>query len=478
MKRFIDLLFLISISAAACFAQTTSSTPTPKKKGFQKPVVQIPQALDRSAPPAQSDPQTLANLKWFEVFKDQSLQDLVKDALVYNYDLREAVARVDAARAQLGITRADQFPTIGASASYAITGTSRDGQFPIAANQDRTRSFGSFLLNLLSFEVDIWGRARKATEAARADLFASEESRLAVITTLVSDVATSYYNLLELDYELRIANNTLQSRQDSLKIVKSRYDRGVSNQLELRQSEELVYNATELIPKIQQDIEIQENYLSVLTGKNPQAISRGLTLTDQEMPLSVPPGLPSDLLERRPDIRSAEQELIAANARIDVAKKAYFPRITLTGFFGFQSGELSNLFNISRTAWSFVPEVTQPIFTGGRIKSNIRYTQAQRDFLIANYEKTIQNSFREVADALVAYRKVREVREQRELLVKTLQDRSRLAYLRYNYGVANLLEALDADRELFSAELNLAQARRDELLTVVQIYKALGGGWQ
>ena len=428
--------------------------------------------------PQQADPQTVANLKWFEVFQDEKLQELVRDALTYNYDIRQAVSRVDAARAALGITRADQFPTIGAGAAYQVEGYTKDSLAVNPNEGKKVRSFGSFLLNLLTFELDIWGRTKKATEAARADLYASEEARLAVIMTIVSDVAASYYNLRGLDYELEISKNTLASRQESLRIVKLRYDRGVSNQMELRQSEELVYNATEVIPSIENDIEIQENYISVLTGKNPQSIDRGRILTEQQVPPSVPAGLSSDLLERRPDIRSAEQNLIAANARIDVAKKAYFPRITLTAFLGFESGQLSSLFSFSRGVWGFVPQVTQPIFTAGRIKSNIKYTQAQREFLLTNYEKTIQTAFREVSDALVAYRKVREVRVQRELLVTTLQDRSRLAYLRYNYGVANLLDALDADRELFNAELSLAQARRDELLTVVQVYKALGGGWQ
>jgi multidrug efflux system outer membrane protein len=196
------------------------------------------------------------------------------------------------------------------------------------------------------------------------------------------------------------------------------------------------------------------------------------------MPPNVPPGLPSDLIERRPDIRAAEQNLISANALIGVARAAYFPRITLTGFLGFESAQLTKLFSGSRNVWAFVPQVTQPIFTAGRIKSNVRFTEAQREIFLINYERTIQSAFREVSDSLIAYRKVKEVRGQRELLVKALQDRSRLAYMRYNGGVSNLLEALDADRDLFDAELSLAQSRRDELLTVVQVYKALGGGWQ
>ena len=299
-----------------------------------------------------------------------------------------------------------------------------------------------------------------------------------MLTTLVSDVSTAYFNLRELDFELQIAQRTLASRQESLRIIKLRQDRGVSNLLEVRQAEDLVFSASEVIPDLERRIEQQENFLSFLIGKNPNVINRGASLTEQQTPPAVPEGLPSDLLERRPDIRSAEQSLVAANARIEVAKKAYFPRITLTGFVGYESTSLSSLFSASRSVWGFIPQVTQPIFTAGRLKSNVRFSQAERDLFLVNYERTVQNAFREVSDSLIAYRKVKEVRTQREFLVEALRDRARLAYLRYNGGVSNLLEALDADRELFEAELSLAQARRDELLTVVQLYKALGGGWQ
>jgi outer membrane protein, multidrug efflux system len=267
-------------------------------------------------------------------------------------------------------------------------------------------------------------------------------------------------------------------RRESLAIIKMRAEGGVSNMLEVRQAEELVYDASEVIPDLEQAIEQQENFISFLIGKNPQPILRGRPLKEQQMPPEVPAGLPSDLIERRPDILSAEQDLIAANLRIEVAKKEYFPRISITGFLGFESAQLSDLFSPSKSVWGLLPQITQPIFTGGRLKSNVRFTQAERDLLLINYQRTIQNAFREVSDSLVAYRKVKEVRTQRELLVGTLQDRSRLSYMRYRYGVSNLLEALDADRELFDAERSLARVRRDELLTVVQVYKALGGGWQ
>ena len=464
-KSLIVLIMIISLLPNSALAQK-----------YERPRVETPVAYRGG--PAQPDAQSLADAKWFEVFKDEKLQELIREALNNNYDVRAATANINLARANLGITRSDQFPTFVGSADLVTQRLSRSGSFDLPEPVKRDRTFGSVLLNLLNFELDIWGRLRKATAAARADLLASEETRKAVMTTLVGDVSASYFNLRELDLELEVAHRTLVSRQESLRIIVLRQQRGVSNMLEVRQAEELVYSATEVIPALQQSIEVQENFLSFLIGKNPNTIIRGQTLIEQQMPPTVPAGLPSDLLERRPDIRAAEQQLIAANARIGVAKAAYFPRISLTGFLGFESGQLSSLFSPSRSVWAFVPEVTQPIFTGGRLKSNVRFTQAQQEGLLVNYERVIQTSFREVSDALIAYRQVREVRMQRELLVKTLQDRVRLAYLRYNGGVSNLLEALDADRSLFDAELSLAQARRDELLTVVQLYKALGGGWQ
>lgn len=444
---------------------------------YQRPKVQTPGTF-RGDPAAQPDPQTIANLKWFELFKDPKLQELIHEALQNNYDLREAVARIDSARASYGITRADQFPTIVASGDISNQRLSRSGAFDLPSPAKRERSFGSVLLNLLTFEIDIWGRLRKATAAAKADLLATEEVRLAVITTLVSDVASAYFNLRELDFELDISRRTLASRQESLRIIKLRQERGISTMLEVRQGEELVYDATEVIPALEQSIQQTENFLSFLTGRNPGSIARGLSLTESQMPPSVPPGLPSDLIERRPDIRAAENSLIAANFRIGVAKAAYFPRISLTAFLGYESGQLTNLFNPNRSVWNLFGQVTQPIFTGGRLKNNVRLSRAERDFLLIDYQKTIQSAFREVSDSLIAYQKTQEVRAQRALLVETLRDRSRLSYLRYTGGVATLLDFLDADRELFEAERSLALARRDELLSVVQLYKALGGGWQ
>jgi outer membrane protein, multidrug efflux system len=445
---------------------------------YRRPTIEAPTAFRGAAPAPGSDPASLADAKWFEVFKDERLQDMVRTALVRNYDIRDAVVRVEAARANLGITRADQFPTVDASADVTTQRISASGAFPLPQGFDQTRTFGGVALNLLSFEVDVWGRLRRATEAARADLLASEENRKAVMTTLVSDVAGAYFNLLALDMELAIAKRTLATREESLQLIRIRERSGLATLVEVRQGEQLVYGAAQAIPNAERLVEQTENQISLLLGGHPEAISRGRSLTDQDQPPTVPPGLPSSLLERRPDIRAAEQNLVAANAIIGVARAAYFPRISLTGLFGFQSGALSNLFSGPARVWQFAPQVTQPIFNAGRIKSTVRLAEAQQQLALIQYERVIQTAFREVSDALIEQQKVREIRAQQEQLVATLQDRSRLSYMRYRGGVDSLLSALDADRDLFEAELILAQTRRNELLALVQLYRALGGGWQ
>jgi len=408
------------------------------------------------------------------------LQELERTALVQNYDLRDAAARVEAARANLGITRSNQFPNFDAGADITTTRFSRNGSLPLPAAVAplQNRTFGEATLNLLSFELDIWGRLRRATEAARANLLGAEETRKAVMITLVSQVADAYFSLRELDDELEISRRTLTTRQESLDLTRTRQSGGVATLLDLRQGEQLVYTAAETIPTLQQQIEQTENQISLLLGKNPGEVLRGRSLTEQQMPPEVPAGLPSALLERRPDIRAAEQNLVAANAQIGVAKAAYFPQISLTGFLGGQGNQLSSLFSGPSAVWNFTPQVTQPIFTAGRLKSNVKLQEALRDSALIEYEKTIQTAFTEVSNTLIAHQRVRESRVQQELLVAALQDRTRLAYLRYRGGVDLLLNALDADRDLFQAELTLSQIRFSELDSVVQLYKALGGGWQ
>jgi multidrug efflux system outer membrane protein len=443
---------------------------------YRRPKVTPPTAF--RGVDATTDPASLADAKWFDVFKDQQLQGLIRTALEHNYDVREAAARVEAARAVVGITRADQYPTIAGSASITTQRASRSGSVPIPVGFKQERTFGTVAGNLLSYEVDAWGRLRRATEASRADLLATEENRKVVAMDLVSDLSTAYFNLLELDQELEIAKRTLATREDSQRIIGTRNSRGLATMLEVRQSEQLVQTAAEEIPVIEERIAQTENQISLLIGSNPASVVRQRALTDQQLPPAIPAGLPSALLDRRPDIRQAEQNLVAANATIGVAKAAYFPQISLTGLFGFQSNQLSSLFTGATKTWQFIPQVTQPIFTGGRLKSNVRLAEANHKIALVQYEKTIQTAFREVADSLAAYQKQREIRSKQEALVATLQDRSRLSYLRYRGGVDTLLNALDADRDLFDSELRLAQARRDELVSVVNLYRALGGGWQ
>jgi multidrug efflux system outer membrane protein len=427
-----------------------------------------------------TDPTSLADLKWFEVFKDEKLQDLIRTALVQNYDLRDAATRVEASRADLGITRSNQYPNLNVNAEIATTRFSRNGatELPAAFIPSQNRTFGGTTLELLSFEVDIWGRLRRATEAARANLLGAEENRRAVMTTLIGEVASAYLTLRELDYQLEISRRTLGTRQESLDLIRNRQAGGVATLLDLRQAEQLVYSAGATIPILQEQIEQTENQISLLLGKNPGNVIRGRSLIDQEMPPDVPPGLPSALLERRPDIRAAEQNLIAANAEIGVAKAAYFPQISLTGFLGAQGNQLSSLFTGPSSVWTFAPQLTQPIFTAGRLKSQVKLTQAFRDSALIQYEKSIQTAFSEVSDALIAHQRTRESRVQQELLVGALQDRTRLAYVRYLGGVDTLLNALDSDRDLFQSELLLSQIRLSEQDSVVQLYKALGGGWQ
>jgi multidrug efflux system outer membrane protein len=448
---------------------------------YRRPTVPIPENFRAPTPLPPPEAASLADLKWFEVFQDPELQKLIRSALEHNYDLRDAVVRVDEARANLGITRSNQFPNFAATGAVEINRISRDGATPVPKIllPDQNRNFGVAALQLLSFEVDIWGRLRRATEAARANLLGAEENRQAVVTTLVSDVATAYFMLRELDFTLQISQRTLETRQMSLELTKSRQSGGVATLLDLRQAEQLVLGAGETIPTISQQIEQTENRITVLLGELPHAIDRGpREFTVQNVPPDVPAGLPSALLERRPDIRAAEQALIAANAEIGVARAAYFPQISLSGSLGGASTQLTSLFSGPNTAWSLIPQVTQPIFTAGRLKNTVKFAEAERQLALIHYEKTIQIAFTEVSDALIAHQRVRESRITQEALVVVLQDRLKLAYARYHGGVDTQLNALDADRDLFQAELDLAQIKLNELLAVVQLYKALGGGWQ
>ncbi len=444
---------------------------------YKRPDVPAPPQF-RGAESA-TTPESLADVKWFDLFQDDVLNQLVSTALSQNHDLRIAADRVLQARAQLGLTKSQLFPTVSASASFDSNKVSKIGAnrfVPVAASLDSSYTQAGFNIN---WQMDLFGRLRRLTEAARAQYLGTEEARRGVITTLIADVTTQYFQLRELDLELEIARKTSDVADHSLRITTTRRNRGVATGLDVHQAEQFLYTATSQIDLIEREIAQTENSLSVLLGNNPGDIPRGKTLEQFRPPPQVPAGLPSALIERRPDIREAEQNLVAANANIGAAKALLFPQISLTTFLGWQSRALTNLFTMPARQWTAVPaSAIQPIFTAGAIRSGIQLTKGQQDEALENYSKSIQNAFREVSDALIGYRKTADQRAQQELLVKALRETDRLSNLRYQGGLDSYLQVLDAERNLFQGELLLAQLGREELLSVVQLYRALGGGWQ
>jgi multidrug efflux system outer membrane protein len=423
-----------------------------------------------AAQPAAS--QSFGDQKWWEVFQDKQLQDLIHTALQQNYDVRIAATRILEAQAQLGITRADQFPTVSGGALAANERNPKTKlfrQYETSANQ----------LDLsLAWELDFWGKYRRATEAARANLLATEWAHEAVVSTLVSDVATAYFQLRSLDLQLEISRRTLALRQDSLQLTQTLANGGATSMLDVRQAEQLVDTAAETIPDLERRIEQQENFLSTLLGNNPGPIARGMTLTEQPHVPEIPAELPSSLLERRPDIREAEAQLIAANAQIGVAKAAYFPQIDLTATGGYQSSALTSLFTGPAGLWSFGGSLVQPIFAGGRIRSGVKFSEARQQEALLTYRQTIQQAFRGVSDGLVEYHKDREFREYQQQLALSAQDAAQLSEMRYRGGAASYLEVLTNETNDFAAELGLAQAQLNELVGLVLVYRNLGGGWQ
>src|SRR5580700_9534768 len=441
---------------------------------YKKPVASVPPTFrgltDEEA--AKNLAASQGDEKWWEVYQDQQLQELIRTAVKQNYDVRIAGTRILAAQAQLGITRADQYPNVSGGASLV---DQRQERTP--ATPPLEAGFGAVNVSA-GWELDFWGKFRRATEAARANLVSTEWSQREVVSTLVANVASAYFQLRALDLSLEISKRTLSSRQESLRLTQVLANGGSTSLLDVRQAEQLVFTAAAEIPVLEQQIEQQENLISILLGQNPEDIPRGQTLTEQRQPPEVPAGLPSALLERRPDIQEAEDQLIAANAEIGVARALYFPQISLSGTGGFQSSALSNLFSGPAGAWSFGASLTQPIFTGGRIRSGVRLAGARRQTALLVYQQSIQAAFRSISDGLVAYRKTHEFRTQEEFLFQSAQDAARLSHMRYTGGVTGYLEVLTNETNAFSAELALVQARLNELLALVQLYQALGGGWQ
>jgi outer membrane protein, multidrug efflux system len=422
-------------------------------------------------------PESLADLPWWELFKDPVLQELTRDALRNNYDLRTAAARVEEARAQIGVVRSFLYPQVNFNGGGSVEQVSRRSEPPQSFGASRT--FQNWLFNFnMVWEIDVFGRIRRQAEAASAVYVATEMDRRGVYIALVADIAQFYFILRELDLELEISRRTLEVNDESIEFYRRRVLGGVSNQLELDQAIANRSRTASVIPDLERRIVSQENLISFLLGRNPGPIPRGTALTDQYYPPAIPTGLPAALLERRPDVQSAEQLLVAANANIGAAKALFFPNFSLSAALGSASHEFSDIADKRAAIWSVAGGFLQPVFQGWRLFWNYEQAEARFDQALAQYEKAAQNGFREVADALVAIEKLREVRIEQEESVRALRDAARLSRLRYDTGLANYLEVLIADQQLFDQELFLARTRGDQLNAVVQLYRALGGGWQ
>jgi multidrug efflux system outer membrane protein len=431
---------------------------------YHRPAVNSPAQFRAGEPqPGQS---SLGDTKWFDLFQDERLRSLISEALKANYDINIAAQRVLQAEGQLAATRSLLFPFLGAQATSSGFGIDSPIQ----------RTSGAFYG--VSWEPDLFGKIRRASEAARADLFASDETRNGVIQSLVAQVATAYFDLREYDAELEYVRESIQTREASVRLVTARVQGGVANALELDQAKTLVATAQTNAALLERAQEQTENFISFLLGRQPGPIVRGRTLDDQPQPPDIPSGLPSLLLERRPDIRGAEQQLIAANARVGVAKAMFYPSISLTAAGGAQTSDLLNVVNRSGGAWTRGITLDVPIFDAGRRMGNYKTAQAQHEEMLITYSKTINGAFRDVSDALIGYQKTKEYSSSQAILTETLRHQSQLATKRYAGGVSSYLEVLDTERQRLSAEQELAQSKRDVLNSLVQLYKALGGGWQ
>jgi multidrug efflux system outer membrane protein len=441
---------------------------------YKRPAVAVPDQYRGAA----ADSASLADQKWSGLFQDDSLRQLVETALQHNFDLGIASERVLEARAQYHIQYANEFPNVSGQAGFTAARTSGASSFFSLPAGTVLQGSYSQLGFALSWELDLWGRLRRLSESARAQYLATEEARRGVVVSLIGDVISDYFLLRERDLELEIAQQTRDIAQDNLKLVELRHTRGAATGLDVHQAEQFLYTATAQMASEQRDIEQTENALSLLTAQAPGAIVRGKTLADLEPPAQVPLGLPSSLLERRPDIRQAEQTLISANARIGAAKAMYFPQITLTGFLGGQSVALSKLFQGPERQQVIAPAAVLPLFNAGQIRAGVRFSEAEKREMLIAYQKTIYTGLREVSDELAGYTRTREQRTQQELLVKALTESTRLSNLRYKGGLDSYLQVLDSERNLFQGQLLLAQLRLAEMQSFVQLYRALGGGWQ
>jgi len=442
---------------------------------YKRPSVTIPDNYRglQGAPTKDS----LADLPWWEVFKDPVLQELTKEALANNYDLRTAAARVEEARTQVGIARSFFYPQVNLNGGGSAQQVSRASDPPQSFGANR--NFQNWVAGFgMVWEFDVFGRIRRETEAANAAYFASEMDRRGVYITLVADVAQFYFDLRELDLELEIARRTLKLNDDTVAFYRSRYETGVSNRLEVEQAVANRGRTAAVIPELERRIGVQENLINFLLGRNPGPIPRGAVLTDQYYPPAIPAGLPSALLERRPDVQSAEQLLVAANANIGAAKALFFPTFSMSAALGSASHDFSNIADKRAAIWSVSGGFLQPLFQGWRLFWNYEGTKARFDQAVAQYEKAVQNGYREVADALVTIDKLKDERVEKEGQVTALENSSRLSRQRYDAGFSNYLEVLIADQQLFDSQIELARTRGAQLNGVVQLYRALGGGWE
>ena len=462
MKRYAFLL-LSTLLLGGCMAPKYERAPgeVPADFRFQSP---------------QEKPASIADLSWWEMYDDPVLQELIDTALRNNYDARLAMDRVAEARAAAGVSRSFLMPQVDASGRYQRQGVGRNTVYPpIPPGVDTTTNLARFNFDLF-WEIDLFGRLRNLSQAAQAQFFASEWGQEAVLTTVVADVARAYFELCALDSQLEISRNTLASFESSRRLVTLRFRQGVVSREAVAQVEALVHTAGARIPDLENQIAQKENQISILLGENPRAIPRGRYMTQLVISPTVPAGLPSELLEKRPDIRQAEAVLIASNYRIGAARANFFPRIFLTGQYGSQSPEMSNLFSGGTTIWNIGPSVTLPIFTGGSNYFTLKATEAQQQLSLTLYQFTVRQAFREVSDGLAAHTLLQELLKEQQALVESYRLYAELANKRFRGGLESFLTVLDSERQLFNAKLVLVAVQRDQLLTLVQLYKALGGG--
>ncbi len=440
---------------------------------YKRPAVNVPQGYRTPEPQQAAAASSLGNEKWWQVYQDPVLTQLIHTAIAQNYDVRIAAARVLEAQAQVGITRANQLPSASVGADVFSQQNAKVSKVLPAFEVNG----GELNLSVI-WNLDFWGKYRRQTEAARAQLLATEWGQRAVLSSLVANVAAAYFQLRALDSELDISNRTLASRRQSLQLTHVLESHGGGSGLDVSQAEQLVYTASETIPDLERQIQQQENVLSVLLGENPESIPRGRALTDQPVPQNIPAGLPSELLERRPDVRQAEENMVAANAQIGVAKASFFPNVSLTGLGGLESNALHQFISQPSEMWSSAVSVTQPVFQGGALRSRLRLARANWQESMLSYQQTVQNSLEQVSNALIASQKNREFRAQQELLTGAAQRTDQLSEVLYKNGGASYLQVLTSETNYFAAELNLVQAQLNERLALVQLYQALGGGWQ